>query len=219
SACAIDVLGGDGSDEAGTFLVGLGLAAAVPTVATGLANWSDLYGAERRLGAVHATANILATACYASSFLARRRGRRGAGKVLALAGMGAMSVGGWLGGHLTYRLGVGVDHTAFQADSEQWTTVAHMAELTDGKATVVEVDGVPVLLVREGDSVRALADTCTHESGRLHEGEVSDGCVTCPLHGSQFRLADGEVVRGPATAPQRLYHARVIGRDVLVCAV
>ena len=44
-----------------------------------------------------------------------------------------------------------------------------------------------------------LADRCSHAAGSLSEGQVTDGCVTCPWHGSVFRLSDGWNIDGPAT--------------------
>ena len=54
-------------------------------------------------------------------------------------------------------------------------------------------------LVRVNGAVRVLADRCSHMSGPLSGGELADGCLTCPWHGSVFRIADGSVARGPAT--------------------
>lgn len=56
-----------------------------------------------------------------------------------------------------------------------------------------------------------LADRCSHASGPLSEGDVVDGCVTCPWHGSVFRLADGWNVGGQATAPQPCFVTRTDG--------
>ena len=66
-----------------------------------------------------------------------------------------------------------------------------------------------MLLARADGGLRALANTCTHAGGPLDEGELADGCVTCPWHGSTFRLDDGSVVRGPASTPQPTYETRV----------
>jgi nitrite reductase/ring-hydroxylating ferredoxin subunit len=67
--------------------------------------------------------------------------------------------------------------------------------------------------VRRGKAIDVLADKCSHLSGPLHEGRVhevdGDACLTCPWHGSTFRLADGAVVRGPATVSQPSYETRV----------
>ena len=64
--------------------------------------------------------------------------------------------------------------------------------------------------------MQALADVCNHMGGPLHEGSVdrAAGCITCPWHGSTFRLADGGVVRSPAVSPQTSFEARVVGNMV-----
>jgi nitrite reductase/ring-hydroxylating ferredoxin subunit len=84
---------------------------------------------------------------------------------------------------------------------------------------VVRAGDIDVLLVREGQRLHALWASCTHECGPLAEGTFADGNVTCPWHGSTFRLADGKVVRGPAAFPQPVYEARVTDGKVEVRAV
>ena len=46
---------------------------------------------------------------------------------------------------------------------------------------------------------------CTHRAGPLSEGAVDDTTVTCPLHGAQFNIWTGAVLRGPATTPLKTY--------------
>jgi hypothetical protein len=65
----------------------------------------------RRSGLVHAAVNATAVVLMLGSYSARKRGARGRGKLLSLAGSSALGAGGWLGGHLTYTLGVGVKTT------------------------------------------------------------------------------------------------------------
>ena len=101
SASLLDLVGGPGARPASRRLIGFGLLVAVPTVATGLAEWQATSGAARRVGAVHAGVNATATALYASSWLARRRGRQAGGVVLGVAGGLVATVGGYLGGHLS----------------------------------------------------------------------------------------------------------------------
>ncbi|MCW2929483.1 MAG: (2Fe-2S)-binding protein [Actinomycetia bacterium] len=60
---------------------------------------------------------------------------------------------------------------------------------------------VPVVAISDGAGVHVLADRCSHLSGPLSEGDYHDGCLTCPWHGNTFRVSDGTVARGPATAP------------------
>jgi len=217
SALLLDWIGGKGSAGAADRLVGIGLAATVPTVATGLSEWADSEVGSpsvRRLGVAHAAANVTATALFAASLVARRRGARGRGKLLGLAGGGALAAGGWLGGHLSYAEGVGVDRTAFEEPVEDWTPALRESELPEGELRSADVGGTRVLLARSGGAVHALSNRCSHRGGPLDEGELADGCVTCPWHGSVFRLADGGVERGPAAYPQPAWDVRV--RDGMI---
>ncbi|HUQ62041.1 DUF2231 domain-containing protein [Lentzea sp.] len=106
SAAVLDARPGD--EDAARRLVALGLLASVPTVLLGLADYSGLDRRQRRVGAVHAVANAAAVTCFAASYALRRRGRHTAGKVLGLAGLTAVGIGGALGGHLSYAQGGGV---------------------------------------------------------------------------------------------------------------
>jgi len=77
-----------------------------------------------------------------------------------------------------------------------------------GKAIRVSAGGTPVAVFRVGERLLAVDARCTHVGGPLDRGQVADGVVTCPLHGSQFDLATGKVVRGPATQPVRAYRVK-----------
>jgi nitrite reductase/ring-hydroxylating ferredoxin subunit/uncharacterized membrane protein len=212
SAVILDVVGGKDGESSADKLIGTGLLATVPTVITGWSDYADSTVASdsvRRIGIIHAASNVTGASLFAGSLVARGRGARGRGKLLALAGMGAVSAGGWLGGHLSYAEGVGVDNTVFEDYPEDWTAVASDAEVREGEPQRVEVDGIPLLVIRDGGQVRVLADRCTHRGGPLSQGEISDGCVTCPWHGSVFRLSDGSVERGPAAYPQPALAVRV----------
>lgn len=108
SAWVLDIIGGRRSEWAADTLVGLGVVTALPTAAAGAADWSELGPRERRTGLVHAVSNIAATALYALSYLARRRGHRSTGVMLGMAGAAAATAGGHLGGDLAYRRAAGV---------------------------------------------------------------------------------------------------------------
>jgi nitrite reductase/ring-hydroxylating ferredoxin subunit/uncharacterized membrane protein len=215
SASALDVLGGEDTERAAELLIALGLAGSVPTAAAGLADWSDTIGGERRVGLVHAAGNSAVALLYAGSLWARRRGRRGLGVSLGLAGLGITVVSAHLGAHLSLGLGVGVDHAAFEDGPTDWVTAMPAAELGD-EPHAAEVDGTRLVVVRRGDRICALADRCSHLGGPLHEGEVSDDAIVCPWHGSTFRLDDGAVVSGPARSPQPAFAVRVQDGDVQV---
>jgi len=216
SAFVLDLFGGRSSRRAADALVGIGVVTALPTAAAGLSDWSDTMGEERRIGLVHAGGNVVAVACYACSWVLRRRGRRVKGVAMGMLGATAATLGGYLGGHLSYRNGVGVNRNAWTTGETDWTTVMPEVELRFGEPAVARVGDDDVLLVREGSGISAIGDTCSHAGGPLHEGPVSDGCVTCPWHGSVFGLSDGGVVHGPATDPQPAYDVRAAGGQVSV---
>src|SRR6185369_10050446 len=117
----------------------------------------------------------------------------------------------FLGGHLTYGEQIGVDHTATadQETPEKYVAVLDDEKLAADKPTRVVADGVSVVLVRQGDTIYALRDTCTHLGGPLSEGKLEGNSIRCPWHGSRFCLEDGRVEEGPATFPARKYEVRV----------
>ena len=86
------------------------------------------------------------------------------------------------------------------------------AELTPGGASRFDVDGRPVAVVRIGDDVYAIGDTCTHGEVSLSEGEVwcDELELECWKHGSTFSLLTGEPQTLPATVPVPVYVARVV---------
>ena len=210
SALALDFLGGPAGANGADTLIGIGVLAALPTAVTGLSELADLGTEhERAIAGAHAIGNTAAVALYAASYAARKAGMRTMGIGLSTAGAGVMLASAFLGGHLSFRRGIGVDHTAFEYPVEDWTPVLADDELPEGEARLVNAAGNDVMLYRSNGTLCALADHCMHAGGPLHEGSIEEGRVTCPWHASRFNLADGSLVRGPATAPQPSYEARV----------
>ena len=205
----LDAMGGPESEPAADLLVKIGLISALPAALTGLNDWSDTIGKDRRIGYVHALANSASLTLYAASAAARARGKRGMGKALGFAGLGMLAVGGYLGGHLAYAKGVNVNRTAWQQEPEDWTPVLADEQLGEGEHRTADANGVEILLYRKDGKVYAIAATCSHMGGLLGEGAISDDCVTCPWHGSTFRFADGGIEHGPASSPQPCYETRI----------
>src|SRR4029453_1642047 len=108
-----------------------------------------------------------------------------------------------------YVQAVGVEKQRIAGGPRDWTAGLDAADLAEGAPRRFRADDTHILLVREANRVHALWGSCTHELGPLAEGHFADGCVTCPWHGSTFRLTDGKVVRGPAAASQPVYETRV----------
>ncbi len=218
SSFMLDLVGGKRSAAASQRLVGMGVLSAVPTAAAGLSDWSDTIGEERRIGTVHAVANVAALWLYTWSWFARRAGRRKAGVTLGLLGATAATAGGYLGGHLVYRQGVGADRNAWKHGGDDWLEVADDVALVGGKPLVARVGDDDVLLaMTPAGVIAAISNVCGHAGGPLDEGQFdAEGCVTCPWHGSVFRLADGHVVHGPATGHQPRYEVRSEGGRLAV---
>ena len=210
SAVLLDWLGGDESRTAARRLIGIGLLSATPVVASGASDWGDTEVADdsvRRIGLVHASTNVVASSLFAASYAARRRGEDG--RLLAVAGAAVLSAGGYLGGHLSFAEGVGVDQTAFEEPSEAWTDVLAEGELVEDEPRCVLAEGTAVMVVKQGGALYALSDRCSHRGGPLHEGEISDTTVICPWHESVFDLRDGALIHGPAAYPQPAWETRV----------
>lgn len=222
SAGFLDALGDEGERQA-RHLIGLGLLAAVPAALAGSADWAEQHEQQLRTGVVHAAANSVAMTLYAGSLLARGRGRTGLGRALGYAGLATVSVSGLLGGDISYRQAGGANHAEETPHlvPTGWQDLMAFADLTEGKPARTMLGEVPVFVLRDGDQVHALGNKCSHMSGPLSDGELSDvgdeRCVTCPWHGSVFRLRDGAVVHGPATAYQPAFETRVRDGMVQVC--
>jgi nitrite reductase/ring-hydroxylating ferredoxin subunit/uncharacterized membrane protein len=208
-AAALDWTAPKSGAKAARRLVGLGILAALPAAVTGASDWSETYAAEQRVGVIHAFTNTAGLLVQTSSWVARRRGRRLTGMALSTSGLGITLAAAYLGGHLSFIRGVGVNHTAFDEAIADWTDVASVNELAPDKPVRVAPGGVPVVLVQHEGRICALSATCVHAGGPLDEGQVIDGCIRCPWHSSRFELAGGKVVRGPASSDQPAWDVRV----------
>jgi len=215
ATAAFDLIG---EERAADVSLRLGVLGALGSAVTGLAQWYDLQEMEepRRLGTLHATLNVAALGLYAGSWVLRDRDQRGAGIATAMTGYAIASASAWIGGDLAYTLGIGVSRVAFEEPTTKWRTAIAEAELVEGQMKRVEVKGQPVLLLKQGDQIYATSATCTHVGGPLDEGELEGTCVTCPWHGSQFDVRNGDVLRGPATAQLHAYETRVTDGNVQV---
>jgi nitrite reductase/ring-hydroxylating ferredoxin subunit len=183
----------------------------VPTAVTGASDWADTELSDptvRRLGVVHAATNAAAQLLYAASLAARLRGKRGRGRLLALPGAGVLGGRGYLGAHMSYPSGVGVNQTAFDSGSPDWTDVMASADLAEGHPRHAEADGTPIMLLRSGGRIYAIDDRCSHRGCLLSDGELEENVVMCSCHGSRFDVRDGTLLRGPAIVGQPAHETR-----------
>jgi len=187
----------------------IGLVGAAGAAITGLTDWQDVDPPARRVGLVHGLLNLFGTSLFLASRVMRKRNSRAAGRRLAIFGYTVATAAAYLGGNLVYEQQIGVDHASGQKLPEKFEKVLAESELPDGKLKRAEHNGVPILLVRRGKQIFALAETCSHLGGPLSEGKLSGDSVQCPWHGSRFALEDGRVLDGPAVHPQPCLKARI----------
>jgi 3-phenylpropionate/trans-cinnamate dioxygenase ferredoxin component len=100
--------------------------------------------------------------------------------------------------------------------SDDFVRALPVEELAEAQPRRVELDGVPVCLVRVDDQLFAINDVCSHAEISLSEGEVDDTTIECWLHGSRFDLATGRPTGLPATQPVPVYPVKIDGDDVYV---
>jgi nitrite reductase/ring-hydroxylating ferredoxin subunit/uncharacterized membrane protein len=189
--------------------VAIGLAGALGAAATGVADWSDVDPPARRLGLLHGLLNLGVTALFTTSLVLRRKKSRTGGRISAAFGYALLAYTAHLGGKMVYEHRVGVDRTDGLPLPEEFVAVMPESELLDNKPTRAIYDGTPLLLVRRGSRIFAMAETCSHFSGPLSEGKLVDDSIECPYHASRFALEDGRVINGPAVHPQPYMEVRV----------
>ncbi|WIG62095.1 MAG: Ferredoxin, 2Fe-2S [Ktedonobacterales bacterium] len=190
----------------------LGTLAALAAVVTGLADWSDSYGAERTTGLYHGLLNSGATILYIISVVLRltqTTGESTAAAVIGFAGFVVMTIGAYLGGDMVFAKGTQVNHTAWEAAGDDYEAVLPVAEAPANALFRVTVSGVPVALLKLNDKFFAIAATCTHAGGPLDEGELQGDVVQCPWHGSRFSVRTGQAITGPASIAQPRYDVRI----------
>lgn len=202
TAVALDVAAAANRDRglarAADFAIGVGLAGALGAAVSGLTDWSETDGSARRTGLVHGIMNLTATSLFAASWLLRKNGARGAGQAWSTAGFAVALGAAYLGGALVYDDRIGVTHADVDGP-DRFTAVEGVGSVAENAMARGKAGDLDVLIARQRGQVCALAHTCTHLGGPLSEGTLKDGSVVCPWHGSEFALADGRVINGPAT--------------------
>ena len=213
SATLLDVADPDppprpGLDPAG-LLSAAGTLAAGATVLTGLGDWTVSNDQDRRVGLFHGLLNTAALGLQSASLAARMTGHRGSARALGAAGLAVTAGAAYLGGHLVFTKGVMVNRVGWATGPRRWVRAIEEDGLPDDTPVAVVADGRQALLYRHDGRLYAIDNICSHAGGLLSRGPVADLIVTCPLHGSRFALADGCVLRGPASQPQPVLRTRI----------
>ena len=222
AALFLDVLrlffGVAGLEDAATWVLGLAWLAGIGAILTGLTDYKDTApnGAERDVAGLHGVINFFGNFGFGVSVIQRFGGDHDLAFWVLLVAYLVISIGSYIGGHVVFKYGYMVNHNAFNRGrrAKEFTPVVAVAEVPEGTPTKITFGTTAVMLVRRGDVVHALKETCSHAGGPLSEGELKGDTITCPWHFSTFRLADGSVVHGPAGSRQVSYRARINGDQV-----
>lgn len=203
---------GSGFETASLIVLGFGALSAWSAVLAGLTDHKDVDpGDARNLATLHGLINITATIGYSIAFFVRLAGGIGAARWISLVAFLLLASGAFIGGHLVYKYGVMVNHNAFSGGrrAKEFTPILPAADLPEATPTKAALGPTNLVLVRRGDVVYALKATCSHAGGPLAEGTLKGDTITCPWHGSVFRLTNGSVVHGPAQTREIAYRARI----------
>ena len=189
-----------------------GIATMLLAALAGFADYSDTDGTARIRATVHGTLMVVALLVYLVS-LAIRLGSpdvRTIPIVLSVVAYLIVLAGAFVGGDVAYVLGNMVNRHAFRGAGTKWVALDLGAEkdIPEGKLFKAKAGANNLVIVRNGDTILALHETCAHAGGPLAEGKLSDGVVECPWHGSRFRLDNGHAVRAPTVYDQPRYEVR-----------
>jgi nitrite reductase/ring-hydroxylating ferredoxin subunit len=201
------------------WVLGLTWLAGLSAIVTGLTDFKDTAtGDERHVVGLHGLINIVATAVLIAAFLALLAEADGLAGWLLIGGYLVLSVGAFIGGHVVFKYGYMVNVNAFAGGrkAKEFTAVLPAADLPEATPTKAMLGTTGLVVVRRGDVVWALKETCSHAGGPLAQGKLDGDTIVCPWHASAFRLSDGAVRHGPATSRQVAYRARINGDQVEV---
>ncbi len=176
----------------------------------GYADYADTDGKARQRATVHSTVMIVALVIYVISALLRwgDPADRTVPIALSILAYLFLAIGAYIGGDVVYALGNMVDRHAFRPRGTKWAALDAPAAIPEGVPTKAKFGAQTLVLVRSGETIQALHDTCAHAGGPLSEGRIVDGCIECPWHESRFDLATGHVKRGPSVYDQPRYEVR-----------
>jgi len=209
-----DVLGNQG---AATVTLAVGILTVLAAALAGFADYADTDGKARERVTLHSSLMLVALVIYLISLVLRLGSAPAAstaGVWLSILGFLVLSAGAYVGGDVVYVLGNMVSRHAFRGAGTKWIALEPAETdgnggIPEGKLLKAKLGLNQLVLVRQGETILALHDTCAHAGGPLNEGKLIDGkLVECPWHYSRYRLSDGLVVRGPSVYDQPAYEVR-----------
>lgn len=188
----------------------VGVAGMIVAMIAGFVDLDETDGKARQYGGIHASLMLIALAFYAVSLVIRfgvAPATPYLSTVTAAIGYLFVLVGAFVGGELVFTFGNMVDRHAWRAGGTKWSAL-DVSEIPERQPTKAKAGAQTLVLVRIGDAIQALHDTCAHAGCSLSEGKIVGDTIECGCHGSRFKLADGRVVVGPATSDQPVFEVR-----------
>jgi nitrite reductase/ring-hydroxylating ferredoxin subunit/uncharacterized membrane protein len=212
-----------GQPAAAGWALAIGVLAMAGAALAGYADYADTDGLARERATLHSTLMVVALVLYVVDGLLRLGGPAGAPASTAAVGLSViaflvLAAGGFVGGDVVYVTGNMVDRHAFRGAGTKWiglepAETAADGSIPEGRPIRARLGTNSLVLIRNGETILALHDTCAHAGCSLSDGTIValDGGVAgveCSCHGSRFRFADGRVVRGPSVYDQPAYEVR-----------
>ncbi|MEW5991262.1 MAG: Rieske (2Fe-2S) protein [Chloroflexota bacterium] len=195
----------------------VGILSMIAAAVAGAADYADTDGTARERATVHSTLMVVALLVYVASLAIRGGAGEGADRAVAVwtsvVAFLILAGGAYVGGEIVYALGNMVSRHAFRGAGTKWIRLEPAeldaaGEIPEGRPVKAKLGINTLALVRQGESILALHDTCAHAGGPLSEGTLEDGCLVCPWHFSKYRLTDGRARRGPTVYDQPAYEVR-----------
>lgn len=211
----LDVLG---QPVAADITLAVGILTMIAAALAGFADYSDTDGTARDRATLHGSLMLTATVVYLIS-LAIRIGAgpdgsaRSAAVVVSVLAFLVLTAGAYVGGDVVYVFGNMVSRHAFRGAGTKWIQMEPAetdadGSIPEGRPIKAKLGINSLVLIREGDRILALHETCAHAGGPLSNGKLVDGQIECPWHFSRYRMADGHVTRGPSVYDQPAYEVR-----------
>ncbi len=201
------------------WILGLTWLSGLAAMVTGLTDFKDTAsGDERNIVGLHGLVNTIGTLLFIGAFAGLLADARALAGGLLVSGFGVLSLGAYIGGHVVFKYGYMVNRNAFARgkQAKEFTAVLPAADLPEATPVKAMLGATALVVVRRGDLVYALKETCSHAGGPLSEGQLVGDTIVCPWHASAFRLTDGAVRHGPASTRQVAYRARLNADQVEV---
>lgn len=193
------------------------LLSSLASAVSGLTDWNETYGNERRVGILHGLLMVLASIAFLGSLWMRLSlgidGRDQAIYVSLIAWI-VVVASSYLGGELTFGFGTGVNRQAWSRVTARWEALDVRADaLEERRPTQAKLkNGVALTLAKIDGAIYAMTDTCTHAGCSLSKGAFvgRDGRhLRCACHGSVFDVRTGSVLHGPATVDEFAFETRI----------